>query len=452
MSNQSFDVYLTMTGQALLNKMLVGETFSVTRAVISSYASNTPEILPVLEPELLETTQIALTDRGTYTEIELSFNFRELEEDITFSSLGIYGKTDSSNETLLYVAMVNTNSLMTIPAHSPITYVLSLKESLTQGKLDVTTNASYATPISHNSDFTRHIFSQINTSTNTALVNSGLDNNFADGDSIVFVPKVNINTGKKLRIASKDYTLRYTDFNGNAVSGGVFIAHRPYGMAFRANDNSFIYRDYPNGMEVVDGVAHYWTGTEWKSTMKAGMIVCFANTATVDNRLYLLCDGKNNYVKTDYPELFSVIGNKYGGANNNFAVPNLKGRSVIGVDSSHLLGATGGSETKNLVISNIPSHTHSISKQVTLNYTDTRLKPIDLPNDLDKIGFSGTSGGSVPLTTYFDGEHIQYVSVTKTQNFTFNATTGGTGSGSSFNIMNPYIALNYYITTGKSLL
>ena len=448
MSNQTFDVYLTITGKALLNKVLAGgDTLSLTRAVLSSFTSNNPENIPTLEPALLETTQIALTDRGTYCEIELSLNFRNLEEDIVFSSIGIYGKTDSSNETLMYVAMVNADSLMTIPAHSPITYVLSLKETLTQGVLQVSTNASFATPISHNSDFTRHIFSQTNTSNTVALVNSGVDNNFTNGDSIIFVPKVNIASGKKLRIASVDYTLKFTDINGNPTNG-TFIAHRPYGMAFNSSDNSFVYREY-NGMEIVNGIPHYWTGTAWASTMPAGEIHAFARSS-VNNTLYLLCDG-STYNKNNYPELFNAIGHYYGGTGDNFKVPDLRGRGIIGVSSSHSLGSTSGSETASLSISNIPSHRHTFdntanNNQGALAYHDFRIKPIDVGTNPRFTLVASTIGGSaVPTIEAL----VQYDDMARATPLPDTKTTGG---GTAFNIMNPYIALKYYISTGRSLL
>ena len=48
---------------------------------------------------------------------------------------------------------------------------------------------------------------------------------------------------------------------------------------------------------------------------------------------YLLCDG-TSYKKTDYPDLYAVIGNKYGGDTENFNVPNLIDKFIQGSTTS----------------------------------------------------------------------------------------------------------------------
>lgn len=48
---------------------------------------------------------------------------------------------------------------------------------------------------------------------------------------------------------------------------------------------------------------------------------------------YLLCDGAS-YLVADYPDLFAVIGNKYGAPpdGEHFIVPDARGRSLVGVN------------------------------------------------------------------------------------------------------------------------
>ena len=91
------------------------------------------------------------------------------------------------------------------------------------------------------------------------------------------------------------------------------------------------------------------------STAPLGTVLSFAGQARPNG--YLLCDGAS-YKVTDYPDLYAVIGNTYGGDSTNFNVPNLVDASqspaptmiyIIkafhtneGVDS----GAGGGEENK----------------------------------------------------------------------------------------------------------
>ena len=55
---------------------------------------------------------------------------------------------------------------------------------------------------------------------------------------------------------------------------------------------------------------------------------------------YLLCNG-TSYKKTDYPDLYAVIGNKYGGDTENFKVPNLVDKFIQGSTTSGTTKAAG---------------------------------------------------------------------------------------------------------------
>lgn len=458
MSN--FEVYLTIEGQIILNKLLAGEKISLTRAVLSSQTPELPEELTAMNPENLETTQIALTDHGNYTQIELSFQLRNLQNDLDFRSIGIYGKTNNTNEKLIYVALVGIESQMTIPAESPITYVVSLKETLTQGQLQVDTSPSYATPISHNSDFRRHIFSQNNDSSTLALVNSGVEESFVNGDSIVFVPKVDMNTGAEIQIASQNYILIYADIQGNALQTGTFKAHKPYGLYFF--NNSFIYKEeditikngelsFWNGseyrtamtvgaMQVKNGILHYYSSGAWHSTMPAGLINAFDRTSAPAG--YLLCNGAS-INKNTYPELFSVIGYRHGGSGNNFNLPDLRGKMILGVNGSYSLGSTGGNENKTLSENEIPQHDHEVSGSIDYQ----RHKSINIEGLVNGKDYGGAPlglGGSVLIA--------DYTKTLVTVSSSFSSTTTKVGNNQSFSLMNPYLAVNYYISTGKSLI
>lgn len=464
MSESTFEVYLTIAGQVILSKLLAGENLLLTRAVLSSQTTETPEELTAMNPESLETTQIVLTDHGTYTNAELSFELSNLQNDLNLKSIGVYGRTANTNESLIYVALLDSSEQMTLSAGSPITYVVNLKETFAQGQLQVESSPLYATPISHHSDFTRHIFSQTNDSSSLALVNSGTTETFENNDSIVFVPKVDVNNGATLRIASKDYTLVYADIQGTTINNGVFKAHREYVLYF--NNNSFIYKEhevnvkdgaltYWNGstlktvqelninniFRVQSGILHYYSSGTWHSTMAPGEIHAFARSSAPSG--YLLCNGASKN-KNDFPELFGVIGYTFGGSGNNFNLPDLRGKMLLGVNGSHALGSTGGAETKTLQKEHLPKHTHSVNGSISYE-RHRKTNELEAGSDYIPINAQVTLAGFSPLV--FD-----YAQHMKSETASFSVTSGSVGNGQAINIMNPYCAINYYISTGRSLI
>jgi len=81
---------------------------------------------------------------------------------------------------------------------------------------------------------------------------------------------------------------------------------------------------------------------------------------------WMRCDGQL-LLRVDYPALFSAIGVIYGSTDaNNFAVPNLSGRVVVGSGAAPGLGIeprsgnTGGAARHTLTVAEIPPHTHGI--------------------------------------------------------------------------------------------
>ncbi|MEY4550505.1 MAG: hypothetical protein RL685_6700 [Pseudomonadota bacterium] len=65
--------------------------------------------------------------------------------------------------------------------------------------------------------------------------------------------------------------------------------------------------------------------------------------------------------------LFSLVGTSYGGnGTTNFALPNLQAQAPMfwgqqGSGENHVLGETGGSPTVNLVATEMPAHTHTMT-------------------------------------------------------------------------------------------
>jgi len=134
------------------------------------------------------------------------------------------------------------------------------------------------------------------------------------------------------------------------------------------------------------------------------------------------CDGRL-LNKNDYSDLFGSIGYTYGGSDNNFNIPDIRGRVPVGAGSgagltSRNLGTTGGAEQHTLSSTEMPAHTHSLIRRAN---SDTGTYDTN----------NGHQDESSAATT--DREELG----------DFN--TKSTGGGSAHNNMQPFVALRYII-------
>ena len=97
--------------------------------------------------------------------------------------------------------------------------------------------------------------------------------------------------------------------------------------------------------------------------MQIGSIVGFASTVAPEG--YLVCDG-STYSQSEYPELYAMIGNQFGGPAGSFNVPDLRGQFLRGAQGAGI-GAFQDDSTKmpnssfraNGTISSAGQHSHS---------------------------------------------------------------------------------------------
>lgn len=134
-----------------------------------------------------------------------------------------------------------------------------------------------------------------------------------------------------------------------------------------------------------------------------GMIVPYAGDTEPDG--WLLCDGAN-VSSEKYPDLYAVIGTKYGtGKAGTFNLPDLRNRVPAGVSSTHSLANTIGAESVALVPRNIPAGAMSLAIQSSDTQTGNRnAVPVTWTN---KYQFNGNS----LVTDSEMGETFQKVSV-----------------------------------------
>lgn len=135
--------------------------------------------------------------------------------------------------------------------------------------------------------------------------------------------------------------------------------------------------------------------------------------------------------------LFSILGTTYGGnGTTNFALPNLIGRSAMGIGmgsglTDRVLGEMTGTIGNTITIAQMPSHTHSINGNIIVpvtNQTGNQQSPA--------AGFLASDG-----TNKYD---VQQDGVTM-QPAALNLTIGNHGGGSAITNVMPYLVLNYII-------
>jgi len=86
---------------------------------------------------------------------------------------------------------------------------------------------------------------------------------------------------------------------------------------------------------------------------------------------WALCNGQLLPINQNQA-LFSLLGTTYGGDGRvNFALPDLRGRTPIHEGSGFTLGERGGEQAHTLTISELPTHTHTLSGAGNAEDTNT---------------------------------------------------------------------------------
>lgn len=132
-----------------------------------------------------------------------------------------------------------------------------------------------------------------------------------------------------------------------------------------------------------------------------------------------------------YQALFSLIGTYYGGnGTSNFALPDLRGRTVLSSGQSpssgniYTNGQIGGVENVTLITQQIPAHTHLFNVN---NTSGTGLEPGEILASPTGLNFYGAPGGAT--TSLNPNSILPY---------------GGSGITAHSNLQ-PYLTLNFCI-------
>lgn len=142
---------------------------------------------------------------------------------------------------------------------------------------------------------------------------------------------------------------------------------------------------------------------------------------------WLACDG-SEVLKSDYPELYSVIGDLWGTASdsNHFKLPDKRGKVGVGYDTGdsnfNTIGKTGGSKDAIIV-----SHNHSTSFDGEYFVTTEE-------SSANNTRVNYASSGN----RWVDGQSSQ-------SHFHHRLNTGMVGSSGTGKNLQPYVVLNYII-------
>lgn len=163
------------------------------------------------------------------------------------------------------------------------------------------------------------------------------------------------------------------------------------------------------------------SGGTVSDTLPIGSVVEWFSTTIPTN--WLECNGQA-ISRTEYAELFAVIGTKYGSGDGSttFNLPNIKGKTTVGLDIDDIdfntLGKTGGEKTHTLTENEIPPMNVHMTKDAW--YDRGGLESGGAVNR--RVVAGGATGGA---TDYIIG--------------TVN------GGGQAHNNLQPYIVSNYII-------
>ena len=148
---------------------------------------------------------------------------------------------------------------------------------------------------------------------------------------------------------------------------------------------------------------------------------------------YLICDG-SEISRSEYNVLFAVIGTLYGQGDGvtTFNLPDLRSRVGVGASENYSLGSQGGENEHNLTTNELPN----IHGELIMGWGDSSAAGIMTRNATGV--FSASSSG----TTYFAKSTF---SGTYNNKLILNV-----GSNQAHNNMQPYLAINYIIATGKN--
>jgi len=164
---------------------------------------------------------------------------------------------------------------------------------------------------------------------------------------------------------------------------------------------------------------------------------------------WLICDG-SEIIKTDYNDLFDVIGYTYGAellvTAGKFKIPDLRGRLLAGLlggatgdnritsttsDNISTLGAVDGNQQATIEVGNLPEHTHDLRDGDNNQFYAVR-----------EVNTGDTLPDGVQRSSFTVGDQ-------DSQRLPSSGGVNSASLGEALDIINPFMAVNFIIYTGR---
>lgn len=157
---------------------------------------------------------------------------------------------------------------------------------------------------------------------------------------------------------------------------------------------------------------------------------------------WIVCDGRE-LSRNTYEDLFEVVGTQFGTPSDNtlFKIPDLRGRIPLGFDASgsnvsadaSQIGFTGGADTVTIAEDQIPDHKHDL-------INDDNGSPYYATRKVEEAATGGASAWNSPT-----GDATSAIP------FTGGILNYANNGQRDINVMNPFLAINFIIWTGKEV-
>lgn len=174
----------------------------------------------------------------------------------------------------------------------------------------------------------------------------------------------------------------------------------------------------------------------------------------------LLCQGQT-VTRAAYPALWkwatdhgAVVAGLFGAGDGSttFTLPDARNRVLVGAGGTYVLGATGGADTKAIAIGNLPVHDHNVTASTgsdSHSHTGTTDASGGNHGDHNTGAFNAASGTVATYTAtgpFGNAAHTHpFTTGSDAHTHTVAITQSSVGSGTAFDVRQPYLATNYLV-------
>ena len=286
-------------------------------------------------------------------------------------------KTNSLKNT---VDTINTS--LTTKIDTDIGNLTDIYVPLSGAATAVTTSLAFSNPITFNSN--------LNIGGSSLFSQSDKLKTDKEFDSSIQLTSTRVRAKTNLILGDKTYNVP----SSPAFDNAVLITQTDGSLSWA---NAATVFDNAGGLQQTTAV--------FEEILPVGTVIPLAGTQTDPD--WLLCEGAT-LSKSEYEELWNVIGYTYGGSGDNFQLPNYKGRVLVGtgtvsggsVSFSGNVGTSGGTNNRSTqghtltgAQSGLPEHKHELRTDKRSSY-DTTGGGLNYGQD--------TSSGQGPNTSTLD--------------------------------------------------